>query len=86
MNYEMCNICNRALINEQNLVIFRRRSTLYSVIGVTSGGVVGASALPLLGFGKSGIIGGSLAAGWQGPAVAVSFYLHFNLVIVNNSN
>ncbi|XP_074109225.1 uncharacterized protein LOC141533997 isoform X2 [Cotesia typhae] len=29
-----------------------------------------ASALPLLGFGKSGIIGGSLAAGWQGPAVA----------------
>ncbi|KAH0549306.1 interferon alpha-inducible protein 27, mitochondrial-like [Cotesia glomerata] len=38
-------------------------------MGAVLGCIAGASALPLLGFGMSGIIKGSLAASWQGPAV-----------------
>lgn len=37
---------------------------------VAGGVALGLSALPMLGFGLAGIVGGSIAAGVQGPAVA----------------
>ncbi|KAI8441419.1 hypothetical protein MSG28_015028 [Choristoneura fumiferana] len=60
-------------INWGNLPTLRNNwiSNGVKAVGVTVGcGVLGAFALPVLGFGSGGVIAGSLAASWQGPAVA----------------
>lgn len=56
--WERCPNCGKPLVNEANLWILRG-------LFAAGGAAAGALALPLLGFGAGGIIGGSLAAWWQ---------------------
>ncbi|KAI3654171.1 hypothetical protein MP228_000890 [Amoeboaphelidium protococcarum] len=61
-----CPCCGRPLVNEHNVRILRIKILASAV----AGGVAGATALPLLGFGLGGITAGSFAAWMQGPSVA----------------
>ncbi|KAI3651300.1 hypothetical protein MP228_004781 [Amoeboaphelidium protococcarum] len=65
-NFMLCPACGRPLPNEHNVRILRRRI----LASGAAAGLLGAAALPLLGFGLGGITAGSLAAWMQVPAVA----------------
>lgn len=59
--FEECPSCRRPLTNEANLRKLRR-----IIIGTfLTGGILGAAALPLIGFGAAGVTAGSFAAAWQ---------------------
>lgn len=65
MEWDRCAICQKPLNNETNILKLRK-----IVLGAGLGSMfLGGAALPLLGFGLSGITAGSIAAGLQGPAV-----------------
>ncbi|XP_057329095.1 interferon alpha-inducible protein 27, mitochondrial-like [Microplitis mediator] len=68
--YQLCDTCNKPLVNEKNSRTFRLRTGLYIATGVTVGGVIGSTVLPFFGFGSAGVTAGSVAAGWQTPTIA----------------
>ncbi|XP_053596444.1 uncharacterized protein LOC128668178 [Microplitis demolitor] len=67
---ELCDTCNKPLVNENNLRTSRIRTCLYISTGVTVGGLIGSTVLPFVGFGSAGVTAGSVAAGWQTPTIA----------------
>lgn len=66
--WEKCNHCERAIVSSTNL------KKLRWIIGgsVAGGGFLGAAALPLIGFGASGVTAGSTTAAWQSSIGAVA--------------
>lgn len=66
-------MCNKPLVNESNLRTFRK---IVGACGI-GGSILGAMALPLIGFGAGGVTAGSYAAAWQsliGNVVARSLF------------
>ncbi|KAH0546743.1 uncharacterized protein LOC123269025 [Cotesia glomerata] len=69
MYYQMCDNCQKPLINENNLKIFRIRLGLGGGILVSGGGLLGAYALPLIGFGSASVTKRSITTWLQGPSI-----------------
>lgn len=66
--WEKCRHCNKPRVCAANLKKLR-----WLMVGSTAGfGVLGALALPLIGFGIAGVTGGSIAAAWQSSIGAVA--------------
>lgn len=72
MSYVLCPICNRPLINEENVWVLRQTLAAYTVGGSILGGLLGIAILPVLGFTSAGVLSGSFAASWQSALGLVS--------------
>lgn len=59
--WEKCRRCDRPRVCDSNT----KKIRLIGVGGVVGGGLLGALALPLFGFGAGGVAAGSFAASWQ---------------------
>ncbi|XP_036145399.1 interferon alpha-inducible protein 27-like protein 2B [Monomorium pharaonis] len=68
MFFEECRNCKKPLTNEANL----RKLRIMFIGTPIIGGIFGAYLLPILGFGSSGVIGGSVAASWQSSIGSVA--------------
>ena len=63
MNWERCDKCNKPLASAANVKNLR---ILIAGCGI-GGTLLGSLALPALGFGTGGVVGGSIVASIQGP-------------------